>query len=105
MVTRSKKALDEDDDEERPSHVCVVYDPKTGRVAHVHEFVGKGFKKDECERMALDTVASLGHVKATGLKVLHPPELQLDRNMTLRVNPKSLEIVTAVRPMRRRRSK
>ena len=104
MVTRSKKTLDEDDDE-RPSHVCVVYDPKTGRVAHVHEFVGKGFKKEECERMALDTVASLGHVKATGLKVLHPTEVKLDRNTTLRVNPKSLEIITAARPIRRRGSK
>ena len=104
MATRSKKALEEDDDE-RPSHTCVVYDPKTGRVAHVHEFVGKGFKKEDCERMALDTVKSLGHVKATGLKVLHPPELKLDRNTTLRVNPKSLEIITAVRPIRRRGSK
>ncbi|HZN00648.1 MAG TPA: hypothetical protein VFB70_14700 [Pyrinomonadaceae bacterium] len=96
----SKTVLDED--EERPAHVCVVYDPKTGRVAHVHEFFGKGFKQDECERAALATVTKLGHIKTAGLKVLHPPELKLGPDMTIRVDPKSLEIVVAERPKRRR---
>src|ERR1051326_6638483 len=98
--TKAKTVLDED--EERPAHVCVVYDSKTGRVAHVHEFFGKGFKQDECERMALDTVVKLGHVKPGGLKVLHPPELKFGPGRTLRVDPKSLEIVMAERPDRRR---
>src|ERR1043166_4822190 len=85
-MPKSKTVLDED--EERPAHVCVVYDSKTGRVAHVHEFFGKGFKQDECERMALDTVVKLGHVKPGGLKILHPPELKFGPDSTLRVDPK-----------------
>jgi hypothetical protein len=92
-MAKSRKIKDEDDDEDRPAHVCVVYDPKTGRVAHVHEFYGTGFNEDDCERAALDTVASLGHVKTTGLKVLHPPELNYEQDTMLRVNPKSLELV------------
>ena len=99
-MPKSKTVLDED--EERPAHVCVVYDSKTGRVAHVHEFFGKGFKQDECERAALDTIVKLGHVKTAGLKVLHPPELKFGPGRTLRVDPKSLEIVMAERPDRRR---
>ena len=96
----SKTVLDEDED--RPAHVYVVYDPKTGRVAHVHEFFGRGFKQVECERMALDTVEKLGRVRTAGFKVLHPPELKFGPDRTLRVNPKSLEIVMAERPDRRR---
>ena len=99
----SKTVLDED--EERPAHICVVYNPKTGRVAHVHEFFGKGFKQEECERAALDTVTKLGQVKTAGLKVLHPPELKHGPDMMLRVNPKSLEVETVARPVRRRPSK
>ena len=102
-MPKSKTLLEED--EERPAHVCVVYDPKTGRVAHVHEFFGKGFKQEECERAALDTAAKVGHIKTAGLKVLHPPELKHGPDMSLRVNPKSLEILTVARPDRRRRSK
>src|ERR1043165_9571985 len=82
-MPKSKTLLDED--EERPAHVCVVYDSKTGRVAHVHEFFGKGFKQDECERMALDTIVKLGHVKPDGLKVLHTPELKFGRSEERRV--------------------
>lgn len=99
-MPKSNKVLDED--EETPARVCVVYDPKTGRVAHVHEFFGKGFKEEECARAALDTVASLGNVKITGLKVLHRPELKHEPDTMLRVNPKSLEIVKTKRPTRRR---
>jgi len=89
-----------DEDEGRPAHVCVVYDPRTGRVVHVHEFFGEGFKQEECARAALETVASLGRVKASGLKVLHPRELKLEPEMTLRVDVKSQEIVTEMRPRR-----
>lgn len=96
----SKKVFD--DDEERPAHVCVVYDPKDGHVVHVHEFFGKGFKPDECARTALDTVKSLGLVKAAGFKVLHPPELKHGPDVMLRVNPASSEIVTVKRPSLRR---
>lgn len=102
-MPRVKKVLDED--EGRPAHTCVVYDPKSGRVVHVHEFFGEGFKPEECARAALDTVASLGHPEAAGLKVLHPPKLKYGPDMTLRVNPKSLKIATAARPSLSRRSK
>lgn len=97
-MAKSKMVQFEDD---RPAHVCVVYDSKTGRVAHVHEFYGKGFKADECERHALETVASLGRVKTAGLKVLHPPELKYEPDTMLRINTKSLEIVVKKRLARR----
>ena len=92
-----------DDEEGRPAHVCVVYDPGSGRVVHVHEFYGEGFKPDECARTALDTVASLRLVKTAGLKVLHRPELTLKPDTMLRVDPASLEIVTKTQPRRPRR--
>jgi hypothetical protein len=99
-MPKSNKVLNEDD--EAPARVCVVYDPKSGRVAHVHEFFGKGFKEEECARVALDTVASLGNVKVTGLKVLHPAELKHEPDTMLRINPKTLEIVKTKRPALRR---
>jgi len=93
------------DENERPAHTCVIYDPKTGRIAHVHEFYGKGFKPDECERHALETLSGLGHTKTAGLKVLHPAELRYEPDTMLRINTKSLEIVAKKRPVLRRQAK
>ena len=92
------------DDESAPAHTCVIYDPKTGSVAHVHEFYGKGFKADECERHALETLDSLGHTKTAGLKVLHPTELKYEPDTMLRIDTKSLKIVAKKRPVVRRKT-
>jgi hypothetical protein len=103
-MSKANKPLDDETDDPRPAHICVVYDPKSGRVVHVHEFIGRRFEREECARMAIDTVAQIGEVKTTGLKVLHPPELKTGPDTTLRVNPKTLAIIAENRPTRRRRA-
>jgi hypothetical protein len=95
---------DLEDDTERAAQICVVYDPRTGRVVHTHEFFGTGFNREECARMALDTVERLGRDKTAGLEVLHPPELQWGPDMTLRVDLTSKQLVTKAVPWRRSRS-
>ena len=96
---------DLEDDNERPAQICVVYDPRTGRVVHAHEFYGTGLKREDCVRMALQTVERLGGEKTAGLEVLHPPELQTRRDTMLRVDLKSKQLVTQDMPSRRIRSK
>lgn len=96
---------DLEDDNERPAQICVVYDPRTGRVVHAHEFYGTGYKPEDCARMALKTVEGLGRDTTAGLEVLHPPELQMGRDTMLRVDLKSKRLVTEIRPWRRIRSK
>jgi hypothetical protein len=84
------------------AHVCVVYDPTDGRVVHIHEFIGDGFDRDECARMALDTVKSLleplkslGVIQSDNLKVLHARELELRPGAELRVDLTSNELVSS----------
>ena len=61
-----------------PSQVCVIYDPKDGRIVHGHIFVGKGKGlfgpdgRDERERETLDG-ARRNHGDVSRLRVLHAP--------------------------------
>jgi hypothetical protein len=87
------------DEEETPAHVTVVYDPRDGRVAHVHEFFGKGFDPDECAQVALGTIQSFG-LPTDGLEVLHPARFRMREGMRFRVDLKSRKVVASPAPTR-----
>ena len=58
------------------SHVCVVYDPRDGRIIHGHEFVGDGtglFGPEGQKERELETLegARRNHGDVSQLKVLH----------------------------------
>jgi hypothetical protein len=61
-----------------PSQVCVIYDPRDGRIVHGHVFVGEkaalfGAKgRDERERETLEG-ARRNHGEVSHLRVLHAP--------------------------------
>ena len=61
-----------------PSHICVIYDPKDGRIVHGHVFVGErtGLSRpdgrDARERETLEG-ARRNHGDVSRLRVLHAP--------------------------------
>ena len=71
------------------SQVCVLFDPKDGRVLHVHGSTTlhskAGLAKSELEARARNHAAHFGKSVA-GLKALHIPIADLRRNGALRVN-------------------
>ncbi len=83
------------------SRVCVLYEPKSGRVVHVHGVTvlpgGKEVSKDELERRAVARAKSLGRSVA-GLKTLHVPVAAIRQRGTLKVNSKGTALVTAWEP-------
>jgi hypothetical protein len=93
-------------DEKPPkSQMSVVYDPRTGRIVYVHEFIGDGTglsgsggKKDR-ERIALEGVGR--HLKgAKGLRVMHlPRNFRFEAEMLYRADPRANKL-TARKPKR-----
>ena len=86
-------------DEKPPkSSMTVVYDPRTGHIVYVHEFIGDGTglsgsggKKDR-ERIALEGVSR--HLKgAKGLRVMHlPRNFRFEAEMLYRVDPRASKL-------------
>lgn len=81
------------------SHVCVVYDPRDGRIIHGHEFVGDGTGlfgpkgQDEREQQTLEG-ARRNHGDVSRLRVFHAPTgFQLARNVAYRVDAKAGRLV------------
>jgi hypothetical protein len=94
-----------------PSHVCLVYDPRDGRIVHGHEFIGDGtglFGPDgqkERERETLEG-ARRNHGDVSRLRVLHVPAgFRFAPNVAYRVDLESSRLVEHVRwpPERRRK--
>ena len=94
-----------------PSRVCVVYDPRNGRIVHGHVFVGEGTGlfgpegREERERETLDG-ARRNHGDVSRLKVLHvPAEFRMARDVAYRVDTKSQRLVERFKlsPEKRRR--
>jgi hypothetical protein len=82
-----------------PSHVCVIYDPRDGRVVHGHVFVGEGQGlfgpdgRDERERETLEG-ARRNHGDVSSLRVLHAPaDFRLTPNAAYRVDVKAGRLV------------
>ncbi len=82
-----------------PSHVCVVYDPRDGRVVHGHEFVGEGdglFGRDGREERERETLegARRNHGDTSRFRVLHvPSDFRFAPNVAYRVDTTSEQLV------------
>lgn len=82
-----------------PSQVCVVYDPRDGRIVHGHVFVGEGAGlfgpegRDERERETLEG-ARRNHGDVSHCRILHvPADFRFDRNVAYRVDTKAERLV------------
>jgi hypothetical protein len=82
-----------------PSRVCVVYDPRDGRIVHGHEFVGEGSGlfgpegRDERERQTLEG-ARRNHGDVSLLRVFHaPPDFRFAPNVTYRIDIRSSRLI------------
>ena len=77
------------------THVCVVYDPRDGRIIHGHEFVGDGTGlfgpegSDEREQQTLEG-ARRNHGVVPHLRVFHAPkDFRFAPNVSYRVDTAS----------------
>jgi len=74
---------------------CVVYDGKTGRIAHIHHvllFHGAApLSKEQIEATALKMAQR--HERPAELRILHVPAEHLDANVQYRVDVLSQQLV------------
>jgi nitroimidazol reductase NimA-like FMN-containing flavoprotein (pyridoxamine 5'-phosphate oxidase superfamily) len=86
--------------------VCVLYDPKDGRVMHNHKVVvfpgAKMVDDKEVERRALERAARFGTDTAK-LKALHVSEKDCSPTSAYRVDVRSLTLVKLPKPDAARR--
>jgi hypothetical protein len=81
------------------SRVCVVYDPRDGRIVHGHEFVGDGTGlfgaegREEREHQTLEG-ARRNHGDVSRLRVLHAPtDFRFAPNVAYRVDARSRRLI------------
>jgi hypothetical protein len=77
------------------SQVCVLYDPKDGRVVHVHGATAirkeRALSRAELEKRAMQNASAFGHSVA-GLKALHVPVSAIQQRGTLKVEGEALVV-------------
>ncbi|MFZ0308327.1 MAG: hypothetical protein WAL89_09130 [Candidatus Sulfotelmatobacter sp.] len=80
--------------DDKSSRVCVLFDPKDGRVVHVHGATtirgGKQFTDSELEKDATEHAKAFGHL-VTGLKALHVPVSAIRERGAFKVNAQGTE--------------
>ncbi len=80
------------------SKVCILYDPRDGRVVHVHGVTalqgGRSISEDELEQRAKSRAAAIGR-SVSGLKTLHLPISEIPHGMSLTVNSEGTGLVPA----------
>lgn len=90
------KALSDD-----ASKVCILYDPKDGRVVHVHGVTtlqgGREVSHPELEQRAMTNAQALGR-SVEGLKALHLPLSALRQPGALKVNANGTGLVPSQAP-------
>ena len=85
------------------SRVCIIYDPRDGRIIHGHEFVGDGtgvFGPDGREERQQQTLegARRNHGDVSKLRVLHAPtNFRFTPNAAYRVDVKAGRLVEHAR--------
>jgi hypothetical protein len=83
--------------------ICVLYDPKDGRIAHHHMVStfpgGQRVNEKEVERRTLALAASLG-TDTSKLKALHVSEKDCDPSRRYKVDIKKLALVELPKPDR-----
>ncbi len=82
--------------------ICVLYDPKDGRIAHTHEVItlpgGRKVDDEEVEARAFKRAAALGK-DTSKFKALHvKAPKDHDRSSMYRVDPNSLTLTKLRRP-------
>jgi hypothetical protein len=90
--------------DDNSSKVCVLFNPKDGRVVHVHGATtlqgGKKVSDVELEKDATEHAKAFGHA-VTGLKALHVPISAIQERGALKVNSKGTELeMTRQAPVR-----
>jgi hypothetical protein len=111
-MAKARMAEFESTGDEKPprSEKVVVYDPGTGRIVYVHEFIGSGAAlhgpgtRKERERVALEALErhdlKRGYGVAKGLRIMHlPRNFRFEAEMLYRVNPRANKL-SARRPQR-----
>lgn len=85
--------------------ICVLYDPKDGRVMHHHKVVvfpgAKMVDEKEVERRALERAARFGR-DTSRLKALHVSEKECSPSSAYRVDLRSLTLVKLPKPEMRK---
>ncbi len=86
--------------------ICVLYDPRDGRIAHHHQVVtfagAPRVDEKEVERRALARAASF-ETDTSALKALHLSEKDCDPSHRYKVDTKTLRLVRLPEPAVRRR--
>jgi hypothetical protein len=81
--------------------VCVLYDPKDGRIAHHHLVAtfpgGQRVDASEVERRTLARAASFG-IDTSNLKALHVSEKDCNPSDRYRVDVKTLTLIKLPKP-------
>jgi hypothetical protein len=98
MIAKGKPVGDD------ASKVCILYDPKDGRVVHVHGVTtmqgGKNVSHAELEQRAMTHAKAFGR-SVEGLKSLHLPPSAIPQHGGLRVNADGSGLVLShARPLR-----
>lgn len=82
-----------------PSYVCIIYNPRDGRIVHGHIFVGKSARvfgpegREERERETLDGARRI-HGDVSTLRTFHvPSDFRFTPNVAYRVDTKSNRLV------------
>ena len=98
LFTDGRKALKPED-----VKICVLYDPKDGRIAHYHMVStfpgGQRVDEKEVERRTLARAASFG-TDTSKLKALHVSENDCNPSHSYKVNIKTLTLIELPKPER-----
>ena len=91
--------------DDRASKVCVLFDPKDGRIVHIHGVTtldgAREIDNPELERRAVGHAKAFGH-QVAALKALHVPVSAIRQPGTLKVNAEGSALVQSGAPIRGR---
>ena len=78
----------------QPTHRCVVYNTKSGKVVHIHDFVGADEVGKSIDAAALREAAMAAEprFKARDFAVVEVPTELINRTANYRVDPETLEV-------------
>ncbi len=81
--------------------ICMIYDPATGRVVHVHQHItypgGRQVSASEIEAHALAVLARGMKADVSGFHVLHLKPEEYQEGALYRIEPESQRLITVRR--------
>jgi len=88
--------------DDRATKVCVLFDPKDGRIVHTHGVTmldgAREIDENELERRAIGHAKAFGH-EVTALKALHVPISAVRQPGILKVNAEGSGLVQSGAPV------